>query len=100
MASKIIGRHVIAATGESDSLPSREMEQAKILALELGVEHKIIPTREMESTNYLSNAQNRCYHCKTELYGQLKSIADDLKYEIVWFFCWAGHESFRRKSQS
>jgi pyridinium-3,5-biscarboxylic acid mononucleotide sulfurtransferase len=83
VATKVLGSRVVAATGESDSLPSREMEQAKMLALELGVEHKIIPTHEMESENYLSNPQNRCYHCKTELYGQLRTIADDLKFKNI-----------------
>ncbi len=83
VASKVLGSNVIAATGESDSLPAREMEQAKKLALELGVEHKIIPTQEMTSENYLSNPKNRCYHCKNELYGKLRTIANDLKFKNV-----------------
>jgi len=83
VASKVLGSRVIAATGESDSLPAREMEQAKGLAVDLGVEHKIIPTQEMNSENYLANPQNRCYHCKTELYGQLKTLANNLKFKNI-----------------
>ncbi len=83
VASKVLGSRVIAATGKSESLPAREMEQAKKLALELGVEHKIVSTQEMTSENYLSNPQNRCYHCKTELYGQLRTIANDLNFKNI-----------------
>ena len=83
MACKVLGSRVVAVTGESDSLPAREMELAKKLAQELGVEHKIIATREMDSDNYKSNPHNRCYHCKTELYGQLRNIANDLKFKNI-----------------
>ena len=83
LASKVLGPNVIAATGESESLPVREMKQAKELALDLGIEHRIIPTQEMSSKNYVSNPQNRCYHCKTELYEKLRNFANKLKFKNI-----------------
>ncbi len=76
VARDVLGRDLAkAVTAESDSVPGRELEEAKKIAFEFDVEHKVIQTNEMDDPNYRSNPVNRCYFCKTELYGQLIPIS-------------------------
>ena len=79
VASKALGKRVLAITAESDSVPKRELQAAQHLAQILGVKHKIIRTEEMSSPSYLKNPTNRCYYCKSELYGKLSGVAAEHK---------------------
>jgi uncharacterized protein len=63
--------NVIAVTGKSDSLAGAEFEEARRLAEQFGARHVIIETEEMKDPNYAANPTNRCYFCKSELYGKL-----------------------------
>jgi uncharacterized protein len=42
-----------------------------------------IETEEMENPNYQANPTNRCYFCKTELYGKLGKLAEEKKIKFV-----------------
>ncbi len=63
--------NVVAVTARSDSLASAEFEEARSLAEGMGVEWVIVDTGEFKNPDYLANPENRCYYCKSELYGQL-----------------------------
>ncbi|MEE8170383.1 MAG: ATP-dependent sacrificial sulfur transferase LarE [Phycisphaerae bacterium] len=72
VAADTLGRDcVVAVTGRSPSIPEQELEDARRLAELIGVEHVVIDTDEFSDPNYLANPTNRCYFCKTELYGKL-----------------------------
>lgn len=66
---------VKAITGDSPSLARQELLEAKEFANSLGVEHIILPTKELENPDYQANLGNRCYFCKNTLY---KTIAEDI----------------------
>jgi uncharacterized protein len=66
--------NVVAATGVSPSLPERELESVKELAAVLGASLELVGTSEMDDPNYTANPANRCYFCKTELYGKLAGL--------------------------
>ena len=66
---------VIAATGVSPSLAARELNSVKELAGILGANLELLGTSEMDSEHYTANPSNRCYFCKTELYGKLGELA-------------------------
>ena len=40
----------------------------------IGIRHLEIATDEMSQPQYAENAPDRCYHCKTELYLQIKDL--------------------------
>ncbi len=40
-----------------------------------GAHHESIETRELSEPQYAANPVNRCYFCKSELYGKLREIA-------------------------
>lgn len=78
IARDVLGREFVrAVTAQSQSMPERELEEAKKIAGELNVEHQVIQTQEMDNSSYTSNPSNRCYFCKTELYDHLLPIAKE-----------------------
>lgn len=68
------GEKAVAVTAVSASLATGEREAAEKLAAQIGIRHRIIETKEFDNPDYLKNAPNRCYFCKTELYTQLERL--------------------------
>src|SRR5262249_33703056 len=52
-----------------------ELEGARAVASEIGVAHRVIETHEVERESYARNDEQRCFHCKTELYTTLGRLA-------------------------
>jgi pyridinium-3,5-biscarboxylic acid mononucleotide sulfurtransferase len=73
----------VAVTAISPSLASGELEEAKQVAARIGIRHEVIRTDEFSRPGYRENAGNRCYFCKTELYGQLVELAPKLGVDHV-----------------
>jgi len=76
LAGEILGARALAVTATSPSFPVRELEEARELARSLGLNHRVIQSNELANPDYANNPNSRCYHCKTELYGLLRDIAD------------------------
>ncbi len=75
-AARALGTgNVLAVTARSETLPERELAEARDIARELGVRHEIIDTRELENESFCANLEDRCYHCKTELWQRLRKVA-------------------------
>ncbi len=72
------GSQAVAFTAVSFSLAAGEREEAEHLARLIDIPHQIIETREFETADYLKNAPDRCYFCKTELYTRLEEAAPEL----------------------
>ena len=66
---------VVAVTVRSKTNPSGELEEARCVAEELGVEWKIIEINELEDEKFQANPPNRCYYCKKGLMTALLEIA-------------------------
>lgn len=73
----------LACIGVSPSYPAREMRQAVKLAEQLDIPYRLINTQEHLDENYAANPNNRCYFCKSELYGQLRGIADQEQWHVI-----------------
>lgn len=76
IAAQELGARALAVTATSPSFPERELKEAGDLARAIGLHHRVIASNEMANPDYANNPQSRCYHCKTELYGLLRGIAD------------------------
>lgn len=76
VAAQELGARALAVTATSPSFPERELQEAGELAHTLGLTHRVIASNEMANPGYANNPQSRCYHCKTELYGLLRGLAD------------------------
>lgn len=77
------GDHAVAVTAVSQSLASGEREEAEKLAALIGIRHRIIATREFENADYLKNAPDRCYFCKTELYTRLEDLLPQGEFDVI-----------------
>jgi uncharacterized protein len=75
VARDVLGDRALAVTAESPSYPARHRALADRLAREFGFRHEFITTAEMDNPAYRANEPDRCYHCKTELFGRLVVMA-------------------------
>jgi uncharacterized protein len=78
-----LGERAVAVTGASASLAEGELEEAAHVADLIGIRHEVIRTQEFTNPDYLRNAPDRCYHCKSELYTQLEGIAEPLGVDVI-----------------
>jgi pyridinium-3,5-biscarboxylic acid mononucleotide sulfurtransferase len=78
-----LGGAVVAVTAVSDSLAAGELEEAEALARRIGVRHRVIRTDEFADPNYLRNNTDRCYFCKSELYGRLSALLGELGVDVI-----------------
>ena len=69
VANEELGENAIGMTAVSPSLPEAEREDAVRIAERLGAVHRLVESNEIEDPNYVKNAPDRCFHCKSELYS-------------------------------
>jgi uncharacterized protein len=74
-AHEVLGDRALAVTAVSPSIPAREARAARSLARARGWRHLSVATHEVEREEYATNAPDRCYWCKTELFEVLTPIA-------------------------
>ncbi|NOR65177.1 MAG: ATP-dependent sacrificial sulfur transferase LarE [Candidatus Scalindua sp.] len=67
----------MAVTARSETYPDFEFKEAQKLAREIGIKHLVIDTSELAIEGFANNPPERCYFCKTELFGKLKEIAKE-----------------------
>jgi uncharacterized protein len=82
-AHEALGDAAIAVTAVSDSLATGELEEAQALARRIGIRHRVIRTEEFADPNYLRNNPDRCYFCKSELYGRLAGLLKELEVDTI-----------------
>jgi pyridinium-3,5-biscarboxylic acid mononucleotide sulfurtransferase len=70
-----LGSRVVAVTAESVIYPVSETERARAFAKNLGVEHIVIRSNEMEIPGFVQNGPERCYHCKRAMIEKLHEVA-------------------------
>jgi len=66
----------LAITAESEMYPQYQLEDAKRIAAEIGIRHKVIHTSELAIGSFSENPPNRCYFCKRELFSRMREAAD------------------------
>jgi uncharacterized protein len=84
IAKDVFGDNLLLITASSSTYPFYELEEAKLLASLLGIKHKIIISEEIDIPGYSDNPPDRCYYCKSELFGKIKYIASEEGYEAVF----------------
>ncbi len=77
VAHDVLGDGAVPVTGDSEAFPQGEVEAALEVAGEMGVEVVRVRTHELSNIHFRVNNPDRCYHCKTELFSELRQVADD-----------------------
>lgn len=83
LAHEAMGDKVLAVTESSSTYPSRERQEAIRFAEERGIEHVVFKSDETSIPEFVSNAPDRCYHCKKKLSQELVKIAGERGVEHV-----------------
>lgn len=75
IATQELGDNAVCAMGISPSVSQQQLQQAEQLAKDFKFNYFSIQTEELNNPNYQANPSNRCYFCKSELYGKLTPLA-------------------------
>src|SRR5262249_54448752 len=78
-----LGDGAVAVTADSPSVARAELEDARRLAAQIGIRHRVIATEEFEDPAYLRNDGARCYYCKSELYTRIERLLPELGVAVV-----------------
>lgn len=66
---------VTAFTAASATTPPGELAAARALAAELGVDHVVVATGELDDERFVANPRERCYICKRHVLEELTKAA-------------------------
>ena len=72
-AHQVLGENMLAVIADSASLPRAELAAALAFTAQHSIPIQILQTNELEDPNYARNDQNRCFHCKDELFTQMEA---------------------------
>ena len=75
IATQELGSQAVCVMGLSPSVSEFQRTEGEDLARTFGFNFSTIETSEIEDPNYAANPTNRCYFCKSELYGKLDEWA-------------------------
>jgi uncharacterized protein len=75
---------VLAATIRSQATPSREIEAAKAVAREIGVDHEVVELDLLRLKEFTENSRERCYFCKKKMLRTLTSLAEERGFEVIF----------------
>ncbi len=83
IAHETLGNKVLAVTESSSTYPSMERREAIRFAEQRGIAHVVFESDETRIPEFVSNAPDRCYHCKKSLSQELLKIAEERGIEHV-----------------
>ena len=82
-AAKSCGADVKAYFVRSEFQPEFELQDAKKLANEIGVELEVLNVGACEDDRIAANSPDRCYHCKSKLFLAIAKAANRDGYTII-----------------
>ena len=83
IAAQELGENAQCIIGISPSVSQIQRDEADKIAEQFKFRYEKISTEELADSNYLANPTNRCYFCKSELYGKLSELAENRKIEFI-----------------
>jgi uncharacterized protein len=78
-----LGDSALAITAISPTTSSDELESATCMAREIGAQHLLVSSDELDNPDYVANSPERCYHCKHLRFERLLELARDKGFEYV-----------------
>ena len=85
VAQDVLAEGFVAVLADSPSLPDWERKAALAFAAEWDFPVRVIQTRELEREAYRANHPDRCYHCRSELFGEMEAIARGEGFETLLY---------------
>lgn len=75
VAHATLGSNALAVTATSPTFAARELAAAKSIAVACGFRHLIVVSNELLIPGFAHNPPERCYLCKSHLFGQLQALS-------------------------
>lgn len=76
-ACKVLGDKAVAVTMKLNSVPAREIEEAKNFCTSRGIRQVIVERDQFAAPGFADNPKDRCYWCKTYLFSSLGELAKE-----------------------
>jgi len=77
IAKEHIKGKLVVITSTSAIHKKRDIEDARLIAQDLGIEHFTVDTEELLIKEFIINDKNRCYYCKKNLFEKISKIAKE-----------------------
>ena len=78
-----LGKNAIAVTADYKTLSKDELDSAKKICLEIGIEQKIINYNELDNEDFTRNDSKRCFYCRDELSKKLIELAENYSVKTI-----------------
>lgn len=82
-AHGVFGDQALGVSSFSETVPQIQKDSALENVKMIGAPYEIIYTSEMQKDAFLRNNTDRCFHCKDELYGVLKEMAQKGHFDVI-----------------
>ena len=76
-ACKVLGDQAVAVTMKLNSVPAREIKEAKDFCTSRGIRQVIVERDQFAAPGFADNPKDRCYWCKTYLFSSLGELAKE-----------------------
>ncbi len=78
-----LGNLAIAVTADYKTLSEEELQTAKQICSEIGIQQLLLDYDELENEEFTKNDSNRCFHCRLELGDHLVELAKEHDVQII-----------------
>ena len=82
-AFKKLGNSAIAVTADYKTLSKEELDTAKQVCSEIGIEQILLDYSELENEDFVKNDSSRCFYCRMELGGRLIELAKKHDVDVI-----------------
>ncbi|QLG60857.1 ATP-dependent sacrificial sulfur transferase LarE [Halorarum salinum] len=83
LAHDALGDDAVACTAKSETLPAEELADARRVADDIGIEHALVEFSELEDPDFVTNGDDRCYHCRTMRLSRMYEAARERGIDTV-----------------
>lgn len=70
-----LGTSAVAVTADYKTLSKEELETAKQICSEIGIQQILLDYDELQNEEFVKNSSDRCFHCRLELGDHLVNLA-------------------------
>jgi len=78
-----LGNSAIAVTADYKTLSEEELDTAKQICSEIGIQQLLLDYSELENKDFTKNDSNRCFHCRMELGDHLIKLANEHNVDVI-----------------
>ncbi len=78
-----LGTSAIAVTADYKTLSEEELDTAKQICSEIGIQQILLDYNELENDDFIKNDSSRCFHCRMELGEHLIELAKKHNVDVI-----------------